>query len=325
MIDYRPLLKRDVRKNSNLTMLAIILYTATLYAVVIISQIVHSVYISLMYSGDEYVDKYNEYVASSVNSAWSTMGAILVGLIIIYLFSRRENVKSLIFSEKRQMTPKTFFLLLVVFMMPQLPFSYFSSFIEYSLNLFGLTTQADLEWATGESSSLSMFIYTSFFAPVCEELVYRGYVMRNMQRYGKSVAIIFSAVIFGIMHGNIHQILFAFVIGLVLGYTAMEYSIFWSIALHMINNFIFGDAIDFVLSFLPESIGGLVSWGLLLLFTIGGIIVLSLKSKDIKQYLSTLNFNNKKLYLWAFTTPAFIIFFVFCMFEMISGINTISY
>lgn len=325
MTDYRPLLKRDVRKNSNITMLAIILYTITMYAVVIISQIVHSVYIFLMYSGDEYINKYNEYVDSVSDSAWSTMGAILVGLIIIYLFSRHENIKSLIFSKKRQMTPKTFLLLLVVFMMVQLPFSYLSSFIEYGLNLFGLTTQADLEWATGESSSFSMLIYTSFFAPVCEELVYRGYVMRNMQRYGKSVAIIFSATIFGIMHGNIHQILFAFVVGLILGYTAMEYSIFWSIALHFTNNYLFGEVLDAVLSFLPETVGGIISWGLLFLFMIGGIVVLSLKSKDIKQYISTLNFNNKKLYLWAFTTPAFIIFFAFCMFEMISGINTISY
>ena len=146
--------------------------------------------------------------------------------------------------------------------------------------------------------------------------------MRNMQRYGKSFAIIFSSALFGIMHGNIHQILFAFVIGLVLGYTAMEYSIKWSIALHMINNFVFGELLDGVLNLiLPEQAANVISWLILVALMFGGIVVLIVKRKEIKQYFSTLNFKNKRMYGWAFTTPAFIIFFIFSMYQMISSIS----
>lgn len=322
MIDYTRLFKHDVKKNSNMTCLAIILYTLACYAVVILSQIVSLIFISITFPANEQDMRVNEYIEKTSNSAWSTMAGILVGLVIIYLFSRRENVKSLIFSRKRKMTPQVFFMLLLVFMMPQVPSSYLSTFIESGFNMFGLTTQSDLEWATGQSTSFSMFIYASFFAPVCEEIVYRGYVMRNMQRYGKSFAIIFSSALFGIMHGNIHQILFAFVIGLVLGYTAMEYSIKWSIALHMINNFVFGDLLDGILNLiLPEQAANVISWLILVALMFGGIVVLIVKRKEIKQYFSTLNFKNKRMYGWAFTTPAFIIFFIFSMYQMISSIS----
>lgn len=322
MIDYTRLFKHDVKKNSNMTCLAIILYTLACYAVVILSQIVSLIFISITFPANEQDMRINEYAEKTSNSAWSTMAGILVGLVIIYLFSRRENVKSLIFSRKRKMTPQVFFMLLLVFMMPQIPSSYLSTFIESGFNMFGLTTQSDLEWATGQSTSFSMFIYASFFAPVCEEIVYRGYVMRNMQRYGKSFAIIFSSALFGIMHGNIHQILFAFVIGLVLGYTAMEYSIKWSIALHMINNFVFGDLLDGILNLiLPEQAANVISWLILVALMFGGIVVLIVKRKEIKQYFSTLNFKNKRMYGWAFTTPAFIIFFIFSMYQMISSIS----
>lgn len=323
MIDYTRLFRHDVKKNSNMTCLAIILYTLACYAVVILSEIASLIFIIFItFPANEQDMRINEYIEKASNSAWSTMAGILVGLLIIYLFSRRENVKSLIFSRKRKMTPQVFFMLFLVFMMPQIPSSYLSTFIESGFNMVGLTTQSDLEWATGESTSVSLFIYASFFAPVCEELVYRGYVMRNMQRYGKSFAIIFSAALFGIMHGNIHQILFAFVIGLVLGYTAMEYSIKWSIALHMINNFVFGDLMDRVLSIIfPEQAANIVSWFILLALMFGGIAVLIVKRKEIKQYFNTLNFKNKRMYGWAFTTPAFIIFTVFSVYQMISSIS----
>ena len=75
--------------------------------------------------------------------------------------------------------------------------------------------------------------------PIAEEIVYRGFVMNILKPYGKHFAIVCSAIIFGIMHANIHQIFFAILVGLVLGYVAMEYSLKWAVALHIFNNCIF--------------------------------------------------------------------------------------
>lgn len=70
----------------------------------------------------------------------------------------------------------------------------------------------------------------------------RGFLMRRFEKYGKGFAVIVSAVLFGVMHGNPLQIVMN-AVGLILGYIAIEYSIKWSIILHIANNFILGDVI----------------------------------------------------------------------------------
>ena len=90
----------------------------------------------------------------------------------------------------------------------------------------------------------------------------------------------------------------------------------------MINNFVFGDLLDGILNLiLPEQAANVISWLILVALMFGGIVVLIVKRKEIKQYFSTLNFKNKRMYGWAFTTPAFIIFFIFSMYQMISSIS----
>ena len=79
---------------------------------------------------------------------------------------------------------------------------------------------------------------------------------------------------------------------------------------------------DRVLSIIfPEQAANIVSWFILLVLMFGGIAVLIVKRKEIKQYFNTLNFKNKRMYGWAFTTPAFIIFTVFSVYQMISNIS----
>lgn len=85
------------------------------------------------------------------------------------------------------------------------------------------------------------YMAIGIFAPVVEEIVFRGAILRILlglfNRSWHWVAIIFSALIFGAIHLNLAQGLHAFVIGLLLGW--MYYrtsSIVPGILLHWINN-----------------------------------------------------------------------------------------
>lgn len=85
------------------------------------------------------------------------------------------------------------------------------------------------------------YMAIGIFAPVVEEIVFRGAILRILlglfSRSWHWVAIIFSALIFGAIHLNLAQGLHAFVIGLLLGW--MYYrtsSIVPGILLHWINN-----------------------------------------------------------------------------------------
>ena len=98
-----------------------------------------------------------------------------------------------------------------------------------------------------------MFLYTAVFAPVGEELIYRGLVMPLLQRYGKGFAIVTSALLFGGMHANLFQMPFAFLTGLVLGYTAAEFSLRWAILLHLLNNLVFGELLGRAMGYLSPA------------------------------------------------------------------------
>ena len=72
--------------------------------------------------------------------------------------------------------------------------------------------------------------------PVLEELVYRGVVLPRLQPYGARLAILLSALCFGLMHHDLYQGLSAFWCGLVYGYAALHYGLGVSVALHIAGN-----------------------------------------------------------------------------------------
>ena len=79
-------------------------------------------------------------------------------------------------------------------------------------------------------------LYIAVIGPICEELVFRGAVMRKLERYGSNFAIIVSSLLFALYHMILFQAVFAFFIGIILAYTAGRFSLKWAILLHMINN-----------------------------------------------------------------------------------------
>ncbi|MBC2577951.1 CPBP family intramembrane metalloprotease [Peptostreptococcus russellii] len=109
--------------------------------------------------------------------------------------------------------------------------------VEKILNIYGFTSISSTE-AVSSSDSLMMIIYIVLIAPVVEEVIYRAVVMRSIEKYSPSAAIISSAVIFGTMHKNITQTPASIIAGLILAYAAYRYSIKFSIIIHILNNLI---------------------------------------------------------------------------------------
>ena len=76
--------------------------------------------------------------------------------------------------------------------------------------------------------------------PVLEEVVYRGIVCSQLDLwYGRKISVAASAFLFGIMHFNVVQFLYAFLMGLALGYVYTAYKKLWiPIAAHGIINIV---------------------------------------------------------------------------------------
>lgn len=97
-------------------------------------------------------------------------------------------------------------------------------FISYILLKNTSAVQQTYSPITSGDSALSpatvvfLVIQLSVFAPIFEEIWFRGVIQTALKDYGNGFAILVSALCFGMAHGNLHQFCFTFVIGIALGY-----------------------------------------------------------------------------------------------------------
>jgi hypothetical protein len=82
-----------------------------------------------------------------------------------------------------------------------------------------------------------MAIYTCIIAPITEELVFRVFCLKNLSRVSLRFGIIASSLLFGLVHGNIIQFVFAFPLGIILAFlTVRTNSIIPAIGVHIVVN-----------------------------------------------------------------------------------------
>lgn len=72
---------------------------------------------------------------------------------------------------------------------------------------------------------------------ILEEFFFRGYVLQALRPYGDTFAVVVSALLFGLMHGNLTQLPFAFLLGLIFGFFAVRLGNIWvCCVIHFLNN-----------------------------------------------------------------------------------------
>jgi len=82
------------------------------------------------------------------------------------------------------------------------------------------------------------FITSALIPAFAEEFLFRGAILSALRPYGKAPAIIISAVLFGLMHQNAEQLLYATAAGLILATVVYETGSVWcSVLIHFFNNF----------------------------------------------------------------------------------------
>lgn len=126
-----------------------------------------------------------------------------------------------------------------------------------------------MEQLVGGNIWLSLFV-TVLLAPLAEELLFRGVTLKKAQKNMPFLAAnVLQAVLFGVYHMNLIQGVYAFVLGMVLGFTANYFHSIWaSILLHACVN-----ASAEVLNLLPAAVTdtvvgafGIAAVGVVLLF-----------------------------------------------------------
>lgn len=132
--------------------------------------------------------------------------------------------------------------------------------LEFTYEKLGVVMDANTERVLAELMKEPWgYIAVGIMAPLAEEIVFRGAILRSllgmMSKKNHWVAILISAALFGVVHGNAAQFVNALLMGLLLGW--MYYrtkSLVPGILMHWVNN-----TLAYVLSnIMPQSNGNLI-------------------------------------------------------------------
>lgn len=190
----------------------------------------------------------------------------------------------------------------------------------------GITFESGFEdmYTEGPLGAVVLIITLAVIPAVVEEFCIRGVVLQPLRRYGDKFAIIMSAAIFSILHGNMVQIPYTLVAGIYFGYLCVATGSIWpSIVLHFINNLF--SAIEMIVyaNYGEEASTAaiFIMLGVLIIVGIaGGIIFFSMHYKtELKDGVNTLKTGEKVGSV--LKSPAMIIAIIFMLLTTATSIN----
>lgn len=168
---------------------------------------------------------------------FSAIWTYLLPLPIFIYIMRKTEAKTL---EKHKMTVKTFVICISITM-----------FLMWIGNIMGVIITSGIgsliqhEVANpindviNNSGLIANLIIITTIAPIFEELIFRKLLIDRTIKYGGTISVLLSGLLFAFFHGNLNQFFYAFLLG---GFFAIIYiktgQIKYTIGLHMIINFI---------------------------------------------------------------------------------------
>lgn len=110
-------------------------------------------------------------------------------------------------------------------------------FLMTIISLLGNLNVPELPTASSGREYLVFLFIISISAGICEEMFFRGFILSGYERLGRKKAIIFSAILFGVFHFNLYNLVATTILGLVFACLVIETnSIFAGMIGHMVNN-----------------------------------------------------------------------------------------
>ncbi len=171
-----------------------------------------------------------------------------------------------------------------------------------------------------EGSSLILtLIFVGILSPIIEEMMFRGIMLNKLRRYGDKVAIVTTALLFGLFHANFSQFFYATVLGLIFAYVTLKTgTIKYSIILHIFVNMMG----SFIIPLIIGDGSNLVAYGcvlfLVLLISIVGLVLLIKDRKNISLLDGEVKLEKGTAFKTIWINLGMILFTVICLVSMIA-------
>ena len=172
-----------------------------------------------------------------------SMFTLIAGYLFVFYVAYREKVFSL---ENVQNPEKKQILKMVAVVFAMILTTITSSrLLEPLIHEMGLH-QDSSGYAAALGSGWKLFLLTVILAPLAEELLFRGIILKRLRPYGEAFAVLATAILFAIQHTFIIQVGHTFLSGIILAVVTLKFGLLWSILIHALNNFLAVFAINAV-------------------------------------------------------------------------------
>ena len=168
---------------------------------------------------------------------------------------KREGAASFARAQTKKITPAGILWTLVLAYAVQHAVSIIIGFLAFMLPETVAAYEEMVESAGLTDYSLTWVFAVVILPPLVEETVFRGLILHYLKKGGARfwAANLIQAVLFGIYHGNLVQGIYAFCIGVLLGYLAERYSsLIIPVLVHALFNFFGTLGVELESMILPE-------------------------------------------------------------------------
>lgn len=289
--------KEDIRKISKKCFLAVITYVLFSYALSFAI-----VGISWVYPSINKI--YNETLPMLAFDILLSLISIGIPFLILYFIQKKEKTaEELPFGTTYNMdiAKNLIMVFLPLMILSAIAINFISSIFQENLGIEFTASVNDIS-LKGTKETILGSLSIAVIPAIIEETCIRGIILQSLRKYGDKFAIVASAILFAIMHGNMVQIPYTIIGGLLLGYLVVATGSLWPpIILHFINN-MYSVIVLSVNDNFGEKASAIVTAAMLITFTICGIIgVVNLIKMNYK--MNWIN-NNSTLTVGEKTTAA---------------------
>ncbi len=262
----------------------------------------------------------NFYFTALIDASASILSMFIIGLL--YLKLSRTSAQSVV------PVRKVNFSLLYKIVLAGLAMSLLSNFVTdillNNLSLFGYENHLDMTYTTNTPlENVIYFLRVALLPALVEEFMFRGIILHKLRAFGDGFAVLLSSLMFGLIHGNLVQIPFAFIVGLALGFAVVKTgSIIPSIIIHFLVN---GSSV--IVTILEKSVDETtlnICYGLFLIIVFIGAILSAIGLGRIKGFFSLKSnplFPIKPSVRAALTSTGMIFALIFVILEIILSLS----
>lgn len=215
---------------------SVILANILTFAAMAVLMVINGISLSDMISGEGV--KISEYInGSSIASGITLLSYLTANLITFFIGCKFADieVKSLFKTEKLTGTLVIQYIFAGLFI--QRIAGITVALLENLMTQGDLMANSDIVKYSDPKALIISACYACIVAPVTEELLYRGFIMKTFSKVSQRFGIFASAFFFGIMHGNVAQFVLAFLVGVFMGYLDVKHnSLIPSICVHFAVN-----------------------------------------------------------------------------------------